>query len=171
MARQSQEHLVSSDSTDLSPQIDHDELIAIFERIVHWSDSPTSRRAMMAAIDFPVDDVSIFLVVNQLVYRGAMHPKDLADSLGMGRPNISKLSARAVELGLVVRVAHSSDDRSILLALSESGRAIGAKITNLLRSGLMDLLDSWDPSEVIQFEKLLKKYITQVEAKYPITKK
>lgn len=65
----------------------------------------------MKAIAFPVDDVSMFLVVNQLAYRGALRPTDIADALGLGRPNISRVAARLADERLIVRVADPGDER------------------------------------------------------------
>ncbi|MFD0658240.1 MarR family winged helix-turn-helix transcriptional regulator [Thermocatellispora tengchongensis] len=105
---------------DLSPVIEPDPLDprVSLTSIIHWADSHSVRLAVMKAVDFPVNDLPMFLVVNQLSYRGALRPSELAQTLGTGRANLSKIANRLVEAGLIVRVPEPSDERSVLLALT-----------------------------------------------------
>lgn len=168
MPRPSPDNLVAPDEVDPRPLVEASEFTGVLERLVRWSDSPASRRKIMAMIDFPVDEVPIFLIVNQLVYRGAMRPKDLADALGMGRPNITKLSSRACDLGLVARVAEPGDERAIRLVLTAEGRRLGAQIVDSLRLGLADLLSSWSARDAAALQNLLTRYVDGIEQAYPI---
>lgn len=169
MPRPAPERLEHASQVDLAPVIapDLSDLLVSLERLVRWADSPSSRWTLMHAVDFPVDDVAVFLVVNQLVYCGAMRPTELADALGMGRPNISRLSARAADLGLVVKIADPNDDRGVLIALSEEGRRIGDAIIAFLRRGLVELLSAWPEGDVAAFRELVGRYVSDVERAYP----
>ena len=62
--------------------------------VVHLVDSHDVRRRFMKAVQFPTDDMSMFLIVNQLTYRGALRPSDLATILGTGRSNLAKIARR-----------------------------------------------------------------------------
>lgn len=146
-----------SGEADLSPVIDSDplNLVTSLTSIIHYADSEIKRRHVMAAIDFPFDDIPMFLVLNQLTYAGAMRPSDLALMLGYGRANLTKIAHRLVEAGLVVRVADSADARSVLLALSPQGRELGRRIIAVNENFLSDLLFDWSDEEVLTLKRML----------------
>lgn len=55
---------------------------------------------------------------------GAITPKDLADSINMTTGAVTAISSRLVEAGLLRRVGHPSDRRSLLLELTPQGNEI-----------------------------------------------
>ena len=71
---------------DCAPVLDADplDLRISLASIIHWADSHEVRVRLMRDVAFPVDDLPMFLVVNQLAHRGAMRPTDLALVLGTG---------------------------------------------------------------------------------------
>ncbi|WP_188192043.1 MarR family winged helix-turn-helix transcriptional regulator [Nonomuraea sp. SYSU D8015] len=142
---------------DLTPVIAPDllDLRVSIASIVHWADSHSVRLALMDAVDFPVNDVPMFLVVNQLSYRGAMRPSDLALALGTGRANLTKIAHRLDDAGLIVRVREPSDERSVLLALTPRGREIGQRIMEYNQQGLESLLADWSDEDVRTLKRLL----------------
>ncbi|WP_170285589.1 MarR family winged helix-turn-helix transcriptional regulator [Microbacterium rhizomatis] len=144
-------------AVDLSAVIEQDplDLRISVSSIVHWADSHEVRRRVMAAVDFPIDDMAMFLVVNQLSYRGAMRPSELASALGTGRANLTKITHRLHDAGLVVRVAAPGDDRGVLVALTPTGREIGARIMNNAGSTFRAALAQWDPADVDTLRRLL----------------
>lgn len=146
-----------SGDVDLSPVIEPDPLDprVSLSSIVHWADSHSVRRSVMEAVDFPVDDVSMFLVVNQLSYRGAMRPSDLALILGTGRANLTKIAHRLHDAGLIVRVPAPSDERSVLLALSPAGREIGERIMKRGREYFESLVADWNDEDVATLKRML----------------
>ncbi|SDG74006.1 MarR family winged helix-turn-helix transcriptional regulator [Microbacterium pygmaeum] len=144
-------------SVDLSPVIETDplDLRISVSSIVHWADSHEVRRRVMSAVDFPVDDMAMFLVVNQLSYRGAMKPSALSSALGTGRANITKITNRLVEAGLVLRVPIPGDDRSVLVALTAAGRDIGTRILANAGATFRSRLAGWDAADVATLQRLL----------------
>ena len=102
----------------------------------------------MTKVAFPIDDMGMFLVVNQLSYNGAMRPVELSLALGMTPTNMSKIVGRLVQAGLTVRVAAPADDRGVLVALTDEGRRIGERIMATAETNMQALLADWSPAEV-----------------------
>lgn len=144
-------------SADLSPVIAPDplDLRLSLASIVHWADSTGVRRDVMARVSFPVDDMGMFLVVNQLSYNGAMRPVELSLALGMTPTNMSKIVGRLVNAGLVVRVAAPDDDRGVLVALTDEGRRIGERIMSTAESNMRTLLADWSPAEIDDLRRMM----------------
>jgi DNA-binding MarR family transcriptional regulator len=123
--------------------------------IVHWADSHEVRVRLLRDVDFPVDDLPMFLVVNQLAHRGGMRPTDLAQVIGTGKANLSKIANRLVAAGLVARVRSADDERSVLLALTPAGREIGQRIMAQAQQTLDAVLADWPPEDVDALRRLL----------------
>ncbi|PVE94627.1 MarR family transcriptional regulator [Microbacterium sp. TPD7012] len=126
--------------------------------IVHWADSREVRLEVMEAIGFPFDDIPMFLVVNQLAYRGALRPTDLASVLGTTKANISKIVRRLEASGHVARVDSPYDERSVLVALTPAGREIGVRIVSRAAEKLTDSLATWSADDVEAFRRLLAQF-------------
>jgi DNA-binding MarR family transcriptional regulator len=157
VARPGLDELDSTGEVDLSPVLEPDplDLRLSLAAIVHSADSHEFRRRTMSAVDFPSDDMTSFLVVNQLSYRGAMRPSDLALMLGTGRANLSKVAQRLQAMGLVVRVPAPDDARSVLLALAPAGREIGERIMAHVERGLAATLADWSEDEILTLRRML----------------
>jgi DNA-binding MarR family transcriptional regulator len=126
--------------------------------IVHWADSKPVRLRVMREVRFPIDDLPMFLVVNQLVYRGALRPSDLAETLGMKRAHVSKIAAKLEEAGLTMRVPSPSDQRSVLIALTDAGRVIGDRIAAAAERANAAALADWSPEEVLELRRTLARF-------------
>ena len=144
-------------SADLSPVIGDDplDLRLSLASIVHWADSTGVRRDVMTKVAFPIDDMGMFLVVNQLSYNGAMRPVELSLALGMTPTNMSKIVGRLVQAGLTVRVAAPDDDRGVLVALTDEGRRIGERIMATAETNMAALLADWSPSELDDLRRMM----------------
>ncbi|WP_349425740.1 MarR family transcriptional regulator [Microbacterium sp. LWS13-1.2] len=144
-------------SADLSPVIAADplDLRLSLASIVHWADSTGVRRDVMARVAFPIDDMGMFLVVNQLSYNGAMRPVDLSLALGMTPTNMSKIVGRLVQAGLTLRVAAPDDDRGVLVALTDEGRRIGERIMTTAETNMQALLSDWSPAEIEELRRMM----------------
>lgn len=160
MPRPGPERLTPAEEVDCSPLVSSDprDLLVNLEAMIRWADSATHRRQLMAAIDFPLDDVSAFLTLNQLVYRGATRPTHIADALGIGRPNVSRIAGRLVAEGLIVRIADPHDERGILLALSERGRVYAERIIAIASGRIRWILSAWSPAEAENLTELFARF-------------
>ena len=160
MPRPGPERLTPVEEVDCSPLVSSDpqDLLVNLEAMVRWADSARMRRELMDVIDFPLDDVSAFLTLNQLVYRGASRPTDIADALGIGRPNVSRIAARLVAEGLIVRVADPQDERGILLALSDRGRVYAERILAIAIGRIQWVLSTWKPTDAVRLTALFARF-------------
>lgn len=149
-----------SDDPDLSPVIEQDplDLRLSIASIVHWADSRDVRVRVMEQIGFPVDDIPMFVVVNQLAYRGALRPTDLAATLGTGKANISKIVRRLEEIDLVERVPSPRDERSVLVALTAAGRELGERIMAVAQAQVDEVTLGWDPQEVENLRRYVARF-------------
>jgi len=150
----------SGGEADRSPVIPPDPLDprVSLSSIIHWADSHAYRVGLMRAVGFPVADLPMFLVVNQLVYRGATRPSELAEVLGTGRANLTKIGNRLEEAGLIVRVPDQDDERSVLLALTPAGREVGERIAVTVQEGFESILGEWDAEDVAGLTRLLARF-------------
>ncbi|WP_243228368.1 MarR family winged helix-turn-helix transcriptional regulator [Microbacterium sp. CIAB417] len=149
-----------STTPDISPVFDQDPLdirLAIAS-IIHWADGREVREAMMRYVRFPTDDIPMFLVVNQLAYRGALRPTDLASTLGTGKANMSKIVRRLEEAGLVTRIASETDERSILVALTPAGREIGHRIVEGSEAHYRSVIEGWNDEDIAELQRLLARF-------------
>ena len=151
---------------DISPVLEQDplDLRLSISSIVHWADSREVRLRVMREIAFPVDDIPMFLVVNQLSYRGALRPTDLAATLGTGAANVSKIVRRLEGIGLVLRVPSPVDERSVLVALTESGRAVGERIMLAAERQMLETVADWDDQEVETLRRVVARFARQAIA-------
>lgn len=126
--------------------------------IVHWADSREVRLQAMETVGFPFDDIPMFLIVNQLAYRGALRPTDLSSVLGTTKANISKIVRRLEAEGLVGRVDSPYDERSVLVALTPAGREIGVRIVAATAKKLEENLATWNDDDIETFRRLLAQF-------------
>lgn len=126
--------------------------------VVHWADSREVREWFMQRVAFPTSDVLAFLVVNQLAYRGALRPTDLASTLGTGRANVTKIVARLEPLGLVTRVPSPVDERSVLVALTAAGREMGARILAVAEDHFRTAVEGWPDDEIETLRRVMARF-------------
>lgn len=126
--------------------------------VIEWSNSTRLRVRLMEQIDFPLPgDITAFLIVNQLTYRGATRPSLLAELLESGASNISKCVRRLEEVDLVRRVSDPVDDRAVLVALSDAGRALGTKILEVQAGNFRTALSGWTETELAVLQTVMTK--------------
>jgi DNA-binding MarR family transcriptional regulator len=75
--------------------------------------------------------VAEWVLLRGLFGKEHVAPSELADSLGMTRGAISKLSDRLTAKGLISRTAHQQDGRAHTLALSREGKALVPALAKL----------------------------------------
>lgn len=126
--------------------------------IVAASNSTTLRQLVLTGSGFPLaDDMPAFLVFNQLIYRGAARPTDIADAIDMSRSSISRIVSRMEEAGLIIRAPDPIDDRALIVALTPSGREVAERAVQVSNSIFSSVVDDWRQDEVALLEKLVIK--------------
>ena len=158
--------LESLSAEDLAPLVgaDRPTFQSALQALVAWGTSRNFRQQVMADSAFPMpDDLPAFLVVNQLVYRGAATPTDLADAIDTGRPNVSKIVTRLEEAGLVFRATDPRDNRGVVIGLTRQGRAVGRRIVAAVSRDEHNLA-GWTPEEFAALERLVIKLAATIDA-------
>ena len=78
----------------------------------------------------PVGDLTVtqLSALTSLELAGALTPRELADTERVQPPTMTKIVAKLEERGLVQRTPHPTDKRQVILAMTESGRAVFARL-------------------------------------------
>ncbi|AIF46537.1 MarR family transcriptional regulator [Dyella japonica] len=92
-----------------------------------------------------------------------LHPTELADAAGEKSANITRLTNELADKGLIARNASDEDRRKVALTLTKEG-------VDLIESFLPDVctllvrqVGDMQPREMLQLERLLKRFLTQLE--------
>lgn len=123
-----------------------------------WANSATNRRDLLRSSEFPLrDDVPAFLVLNQLIYRGAARPTDLAEAAEVSTSHISKIVARLEDASLVLRAPDPNDNRAVVVALTKEGRAVGNRIVADIDRYFEELFQDWSDHDRSELGRLIVK--------------
>ena len=166
MPRPSDDHLAPLDTVDTAPVLHArpDELPWVLAELFRLGDSELFRRHFMRSVEFPSDDITLFLAVNQLAMHGALRPTELASTLQTSRSNMSKIARKLDALGLVALAPDPADDRGVLLALTPQGRQLGERIIEGGRGILETMLQNWTPDDIAHFGALADRLVQSMKA-------
>ncbi|HEY3686929.1 MAG TPA: MarR family transcriptional regulator [Streptosporangiaceae bacterium] len=106
----------------------------------------------------PGTDVSGFGALDA-VESGARTVTDVARALGVDQPRASRLVARAVGDGLLVRAADQRDGRRALLDLTAEGRRLLARAHRFRQGVAARAMDDWSAAERAAFAGLLTRFV------------
>lgn len=132
-------------------------LINTLQSIISQWTSPDFMTAVAAREGVHLDPASI-VAVTILGSYGPQRPSVLAARMVTGASNISKISARLQEAGMVEKLADPKDSRASRLALTAAGMNIA---TALVRSGnslATDLLGEWEAADRDDLLRLLTRF-------------
>jgi len=131
-------------------------IAASLTSIIMWAQSPRVLRGSMEATQFPLrGDEPAFRFLIEVIRAGSIRPTELADLLGTGRANVSKITARLEDAGFVHRVTNPSDTRSVFVQLTPSGRAFADDFTSIGERYYQTLLSRWPNADVETLARLL----------------
>lgn len=131
---------------------------AAMQALVTWADSSSLQATLMDKSDFPLPgDLPAFLLVNQLTYRGAARPTDLADAIRTGRSNVSKIVRRLEAADLVSRAANPDNGRESVIFLTPHGREVAQRILNAAEGPYVNPFDGWTEEELFELDRLVVK--------------
>ena len=131
---------------------------AVVQALVTWGTSAALRDTVIERSGFPLPgDMQAFLLVNQLVYRGAASPTEMADAMQTGRSNVSKIVRRLEEADLVQRIADPKDDRGVVVALTDTGRVVGLQIMATAEMLSLPPDEDWSAEDRSELERLMVK--------------
>jgi DNA-binding MarR family transcriptional regulator len=120
----------------------------------------TQRRFQEGAIETALarTDDRAMNVVYILAVQGARSPGQLADDLGTGRSNTSKILARLVEAGLVVRTSDPNDGRGARICLTDAGRDLADRLLAFVDRMMAELIADWPDRRVDRFAADLSEF-------------
>ncbi|MFD4323607.1 MarR family winged helix-turn-helix transcriptional regulator [Nocardioides sp. NPDC058538] len=134
------------------------------QALVTSMNSTAVREAILAQSDFPLPgDMPAFLLVNQLIYRTTARPTDMADAIGTGRSNVSKIVRRLEVAGLVGRMPDPDDGRQSRIGLTPAGREVAQRIV-AVSSGVYEIIfDDWIDRDFEQLEALVVRLVADLD--------
>ena len=92
-----------------------------------------------------------------------MHPTELADAAGEKLANITRLTNELCEKGLIARNASDEDRRKVALSLTPDGVAMIEGFLPDVCTLLERQVGDMQPRETAQLERMLKKFLAQLE--------
>ncbi|MDR8523699.1 MarR family winged helix-turn-helix transcriptional regulator [Shewanella fidelis] len=128
-------------------------MIEFYEKLSSWE------MAVVKDKGFSLPQVH---TVEILGLNGPMRMKELAQKIGITTGTLTVQIDKMVDAGLVVRVPHANDRRSILIELTESGQQMFAEHDKLHMQLTHDLTAKFDDSERTMlldfFERINKEF-------------
>lgn len=122
-------------------------------------DSPASQRQILAKSGETLDQPS-HQALRHLLAWGAMRPTQLAESLGTGASNVSKILRRLEDDGLVQRATDPSDRRANLVTLTDAGRDAAMGVYALGDRMIAETLRGWSLDDVRQYTALTERFVS-----------
>lgn len=155
-------HLPASAFAALIPG---DTLPAALASFAVWANSTTNRLEVMRDVAFPLaGDMAAFLLLNQLIYRGAARPTDLADAVEVSTSHVSKVVGRLEDAGLVQRAPDPTDQRAVVVGLTDDGREIGKRLLTRIDAYYDELFSGWSASDREELSRLVIKLAHSADA-------
>lgn len=134
------------------------------QALVTAMNSTAVREALMIDSDFPLQgDMPAFLLLNQLIYRTTARPTDMADAIGTGRSNVSKIVRRLEGAGLVGRMPDPDDGRQSVIGLTPAGREVASRIVDASSRAYEVIFADWSDEEFSQLEQLVVRMVASID--------
>lgn len=92
-----------------------------------------------------------------------LHPTELADAAGEKSANITRLTNELCDKGLIARHASDEDRRKVALTLTKDGVTLIESFLPDVCALLVRQVGGMQPREMVQLERLLKRFLTQLE--------
>ncbi|MGU3358637.1 MarR family winged helix-turn-helix transcriptional regulator [Microbacterium sp. M4A5_1d] len=126
--------------------------------------STAVRESILEASAFPLPgDMPAFLLLNQLIYRTTARPTDVADAIGTGRSNVSKIVRRLEGAGLVGRMPDPKDGRQSVIGLTPAGREVAERIVAVSSNAYELIFDDWSDDDFTQLETLVVRLVASMD--------
>ncbi|MEU7893226.1 MarR family transcriptional regulator [Nonomuraea sp. NPDC049152] len=135
-----------------------DEPVAAVERAMVEIRRRQSRRSLHRLGGGGLDP-ALFGVVDAVEEEPGATVTSIADRLGVDQPRASRLVARAVDEGLLRRVADPADGRRSTLELTELGVEQAEQVHRLRRQVFGDAMSEWSERDRREFARLLTAFV------------
>ncbi len=129
--------------------VEFDRAIEVLEEqtSVLWRRERTTSHALAKNVH-PEMEPAAYGVLTLLQREGSLRATDIATSIGVGKPSVSRQLAALERLGLVSRRLDPSDARSQRVLLTARGQQQLAAAQAGRRTAFTALMRSWDPDDV-----------------------
>lgn len=105
-------------------------------------------------------DQACHQTLRHLLAWGPTRPSVLAESLGTGASNVSKIVGRLAHRGLVVRVRDGIDRRAHLITLTDRGNRAARDVYALGDKMIREVLIGWSTSDVENYTALTERFVS-----------
>lgn len=124
--------------------------------LAQWT-TPTFTTAVAAREGLILDSAALALlsIINN---DGPLRPSALAERMGTGASNISKIFARLQEAGLAERLGDPADSRAFLIGLTAAGEQAGQAVRRSGHSLIDDMLEDWSEQDRDTLVRLLSQF-------------
>ena len=126
-------------------QLNH-EIVEFYDKLSSWEQSVVKDKGVSLA---QIHTIEV------LGHQGELRMKELAQRLGITTGTLTVQVDKLVQAQLVERRAHSSDRRSIVVALTETGRALYAEHDALHQALVQELTSGLSDEQIEQFSQCL----------------
>jgi DNA-binding MarR family transcriptional regulator len=137
-----------------------DTSMAMVERAMVAIRRRQSRRALARRMQV---DPAVFGVLDAVEERGPSSVTELAGALSVDQPRASRLVARAVDEGLLVRQADQRDGRRTTLSLTPLGKRQVAAAHEARQRIFAQAMADWPESDRETFARLLTSFIAALD--------
>ncbi|MFJ9565161.1 MarR family winged helix-turn-helix transcriptional regulator [Streptomyces fuscichromogenes] len=134
-------------------------LALLSDLVLLWSSEAFQRSVFESATG--VADPLPMNFLYRLAVRGPLKPSQLAAELATGRSNISKVTARLEDSGLIARTSDPDDRRGVLVALTPDGQAVAQRLFDAGDRMVADIVADWGPERMADFTTLLSGFVTR----------
>ena len=134
------------------------------QALVTAMNSTAVRESILAQSGFPLPgDMPAFLLLNQLIYRTTARPTDIADAIGTGRSNVSKIVRRLEIAGLVGRMPDPEDGRQSVVGLTPAGRDVAKRIVAVSSQAYEAIFRDWSDTDFDLLETLVVRLVANID--------
>ncbi|MEB7503888.1 MarR family winged helix-turn-helix transcriptional regulator [Arthrobacter koreensis] len=137
-------------------------LIELLNRLLAQWTAPGFTTAVAAREGVVLDSAALKLL-SILNNSGAQRPSALSERMVTGASNISKITARLEEAGLVRRIPDPHDSRASLLDMTEAGALAGQALRRSGNTLVDELLKDWSPRDRAELVRLLIRFEAETE--------
>lgn len=105
-----------------------------------------------------------YWLLRQLRRAGPLSTGELAQALGITNGSATVACQRLEKAGLVTRERQSEDERVVLVALTEEGRAQFDELRQRKRAALAEILNVLEPNEQETLQSMIERLLEAAEA-------
>lgn len=119
----------------------------------------TALERSLAPFDITAQQAALLLRL-----RSETSPSRLAAALGTDTSGMTRLLDRLEDKGLVRRIAHPSDRRSVRVELTDAGIALGPRLAPLFGATISRLFDGFSSDDLQQLSTMLQRMLSNLTA-------